>query len=179
MKQFLILAVIGILLSGCNMDKSRPNVELIQDMMIQAPVKPQEADETFDDGLGSRTPPEHTVPVGFKPYKFAKDLEGARKNPNPLSRDMSSETLLVGQKYYETQCALCHGSKLAGDGPVAAKMPLKPPALNTDKIRSWTDGQIYHVITVGQGVMGPYASHIPQEYRWQVVNYIRFLQKAE
>jgi hypothetical protein len=30
---------------------------------------------------------------------------------------------------------------------------------------------------MGQGVMGPYASHIPQKYRWQVVNYIRHLQK--
>jgi hypothetical protein len=62
---------------------------------------------------------------------------------------------------------------------VAAKYPLKIPALNTDKIKGWTDGEIYHVITQGQGVMGGYKSHIPQAYRWQVVNYIRYLQKNE
>jgi len=27
--------------------------------------------------------------------------------------------------------------------------------------------------------MGPYASHIPQKYRWQVVNYIRHLQQTD
>jgi mono/diheme cytochrome c family protein len=72
---------------------------------------------------------------------------------------------------------VCHGRTLTSDTPVAKLMPLPPPVLNSDKIKGWTDGQIYHVITVGQGVMGPYASHIPQKYRWQVVNYIRHLQK--
>jgi hypothetical protein len=74
---------------------------------------------------------------------------------------------------------VCHGQKGQGnpDSNVVKNMALKPPALMTDKIKGWTDGHIYHVITEGQGVMGPYASHIPQAYRWQVVNYIRFLQK--
>ncbi|MNT30857.1 hypothetical protein D3C72_1666710 [compost metagenome] len=58
-------------------------------------------------------------------------------------------------------------------------MSLKPPALLTDKVKAWPDGHLYHVITVGQGVMGPYASHIPQSVRWQVVNYIRFLEKQD
>jgi hypothetical protein len=46
-----------------------------------------------------------------------------------------------------------------------------------DKVKAWPDAHLYHVIAAGQGVMGPYASHIPQAYRWQVVNYIRFLEK--
>ncbi|MNT03638.1 hypothetical protein D3C72_1381850 [compost metagenome] len=72
---------------------------------------------------------------------------------------------------------------MKGEGGVAAqssvseKMALKPPSVLSDKVRAWPDGHLYHVISVGQGVMGPYASHIPQKYRWQVVNYIRFLEK--
>ncbi len=87
----------------------------------------------------------------------------------------------VGLKFYSTNCAICHGER--GEGgeklSVGEKMALKPPSLLTEKVNKWTDGQIYHVITVGQGVMGPYASHIPQKYRWQVVNYIRTLQKSD
>lgn len=169
-------------LTSCGPSGNKPNVELIQDMMESPAIKAQEYDEASPNHSGMRVPPEHTVPVGFQPYKYGMDVESASKNnKNLLDGKLDEETLLVGQKYFVTQCAVCHGSH--GEGAVEAKlsvadkMALKPPAVTSDKIKGWTDGQIYHVITMGQGVMGPYASHIPQKYRWQVVNYIRFLQK--
>lgn len=166
------------LLSSCK-DHSRPNVELIQDMMDTASIKPQEYDESSPNHSGMRVPPLGTQPIGFTPYRFAKDIDGAAGNKNPLAGDYSEDVLKVGLKFYVTNCALCHGEH--GEGgeklPLAATMLVKPPSLLTSKILGWTDGQIYHVITLGQGVMGPYASHIPQKYRWQVVNYIRALQK--
>jgi len=125
-----------------------------------------------------RVPPEGTQPQGFEPYKYVTDIEGAAKNNNPFSNQYTEEVLKTGLKYYTIHCAVCHGVK--GEGgekmSVAETMALKPPPMTSDKIKGWTDGQIYHVITMGQGVMGPYASHIPAKYRWQVVNYIRHLQ---
>lgn len=171
------LLALNFVLSGCS-HKDEPNVEIIQDMMEQPAVKPQEYDDTFENKAGgAQVPPEHTVPVGFTPYAYAKNPEGAKNNKNPFAGNTSPEVLLTGQKYFETNCAVCHGHHLNSDTPVADKMPVKPPHLNSDKIKGWADGQIYHVITMGQGVMGPYASHIPQQFRWQVVNYIRYLQK--
>lgn len=166
------------LFSGCT-DKSKPNVELIQDMMESPAIKPQEYDAGSPNNSGMRVPPEGTQPVGFKPYRYAQDPEAAARQVNPLAGDFSEETLKVGIKYYTTNCAICHGDQGEGGDKltVAQKMALKPPSLLSDKILSWSDGQLYHVITVGQGVMGPYASSIPQKYRWQVVNYIRTLQK--
>lgn len=167
-------------LTSCT-DHSKPNVELIQDMMESPAIKPQEFDESSPNHSGMRVPPEGTQPVGFTPYRYATDMAGAAKDPNPFAGNMTEETLKVGLKYYTTNCTICHGQH--GEGAEAAKssvgekMALKPPSLLSDKIRGWTDGEIYHVITMGQGVMGPYASHIPQRYRWQVVNYIRHLQK--
>jgi mono/diheme cytochrome c family protein len=165
-------------LTGCK-DSSQPNVELLQDMMESPAIKPQEYDESSPNHSGMRVPPEGTQPVGFVPYRYAKDVEGAAKNVNPLAGDYSEETIKTGLKFYVTNCAICHGEH--GEGgenlAVAKTMALKPPTLHSEKVMKWTDGQIYHVITVGQGVMGPYASHIPQKYRWQVVNYIRTLQK--
>lgn len=167
-------------LTSCT-DHSKPNIELIQDMMESPAIYPQEYDAGSPNHSGMRVPPEGTEPVGFTPYRYANDLEGAKKDRNPLAGDFSEKTLNVGIKYFVTNCAVCHGDHGMGAEAehtlVGAKMALKPPSLMSDKIRGWTDGEIYHVITMGQGVMGPYSSHIPQRYRWQVVNYIRYLQK--
>lgn len=171
-------------LASCGPRGNNPNIEIIQDMMESPAIKAQEYDESSPQHSGMRLPPEHTVPVGFQPYKYSADVDAASKNlKNPIAGNMDEETLLVGQKYFVTNCAVCHGDKgeggLAANSPVASKMALKPPSLLTDKIKGWPDGHLYHVIVMGQGVMGPYASHIIPKYRWQVVNYIRFLQKRD
>lgn len=182
-KVLMVAALGGALslgLTACGAKDNKTNVELIQDMMESPAVKAQEYDETSPHGSGMRVPPEGTIPNNFTPYKFKGDVDGAStKLQNPLAGSTDPEVLVVGQKYFETNCAVCHGQKAQGnpDSNVVKNMALKPPSLLSDKVRNWTDGHIYHVITEGQGVMGPYASHVPQAYRWQVVNYLRFLQK--
>ena len=181
MKKLVIFSIFasGLLaLSGCGPRGNEPNIELMQDMMVQSAIKAQRYDESFKNGISQQVPPEHTVPVGFTAYKYGFNADQADKElKNPLSGQMSPEVLNVGQKLYETNCMSCHGMKGLGDGPVSLKYPLKIPALVSDKLKAWSDGRIYHTITMGQGVMGPYASHVPQASRWQVVNYIRTLQK--
>ncbi|PIS09743.1 MAG: hypothetical protein COT73_13230 [Bdellovibrio sp. CG10_big_fil_rev_8_21_14_0_10_47_8] len=179
LRSYLIVGVMMAGLMACS-DKDKPNVELIQDMMESPSVRAQEYDETFADHAGgAQVPPDHTVPVGFKPYRIGYDPVLAKADKNPFAGNMSDEVLLTGQKYYETNCMVCHGQKGHGDGSISSKMPNKPPALVTDKIKGWADGQIYQVISMGQGTMGSYASHVPQKDRWQVVNYIRHLQKTD
>ncbi len=174
-----LLILSFLILSGCNIDKSVPNIELIQDMMESPAIKPQEYDENSPNHSGMRLPPEGTQPIGFTPYPYATDFPGSANNKNPMAEKFDEETLKVGIKYYTIHCAICHGASGEGgeNSSIGAKMALKPPAMTSAKIKGWTDGQIYHVITMGQGLMGAYASHIPEKYRWQVVNYIRQLQK--
>ena len=82
----------------------------------------------------------------------------------------------MGQQSYEIYCSVCHGQKGAGDGPVAEKMAVKPPALTSSKIKNFKDGRIFHIITDGQGVMGAYSYQIrDSKTRWAVVNYVRSL----
>ncbi len=178
MKKWLLILPF---LTACSFDKSKPNIELIQDFMESPALKAQEYDATAPNNSAMRLPPDNTVPRGFKPYAFAKDYEGALKQVNPLAGDMSESVLNVGMKYYNTNCMVCHGTHGEGSekSSVSQLMALKPPTLLSDKIRNWSDGNIFHVVTMGQGVMGPYASHIPARYRWQVVNYIRHLQKQD
>ena len=174
-KLFLFSAV--ALLTACSSEK-HPNVELIQDMMDQPAIKAQEYDEGSPDHRGMRVPPENTVPQGFTPYRY--NAENAKDNKNPIAGQDSEEVLMVGMKYYETNCMVCHGMHGEGgekDNSIGEKMARKPPSLVSARVRGFPDGQIYHIISKGVGVMGPYESHIPQAYRWQVVNYIRHLQK--
>jgi len=176
---FIVVAA-ALSLSACGAKDNRTNVELLQDMMESPAIKAQESDEDSPNHAGMRVPADNTAPVGFAPYKYKGNVDGASKNlQNPLTGNTSQEVLQVGQKFFEIHCMVCHGQKGQGnaDSNVVKNMALKPPAILTDKVKGWTDGHLYHVITEGQGVMGPYASHIPQAYRWQVVNYIRFLQK--
>jgi len=175
----LALVSLPIVLFGCGPRGNQPNIEIIQDMMVQPAIKAQRYDEFFKNGISEQVPPEHTIPVNYLPYQYGYDADRAEKSmKNPIAGVATPEVMNVGQKFFETNCMVCHGMKGMGDGPLAksGKFPLAIPSLMSDKIRGWSDTRIYHTITMGQGVMGPYASHIPNQYRWQVVNYIRYLQ---
>lgn len=181
LRSALVVTVVSVL-SACHIDKSKPNFELIQDFMESPAIKPQEYDPNTSNHISGREPVKGTVPQGFV-YEPMDDLAVAEKEmKNPLAGDMSKNVLLTGQRYYQVNCAICHGDK--GEGGVEAKslvaeqMALKPPVITNDKVSGWSDVHLYYVISRGQGLMGPYANHIPQKSRWQVVNYIRHLQKT-
>jgi mono/diheme cytochrome c family protein len=158
---------------------SEPNIELIQDMMDQPSLKAQDHEPSDQLKASSRLPPEGTVPVGYKPYKYAGNAaDAALKLKNPLAGNTKAEVLELGRRKFETYCAVCHGYTGAGDGPVSPKMALKPPPLISPKIKAVTDGAIFHIITDGQGVMSSYAYQLVDENdRWAIVNYVRSLQK--
>jgi mono/diheme cytochrome c family protein len=52
-----------------------------------------------------------------------------------------------------------------------------PPSLLAERALRMADGQMYHIITFGQGNMAAYASQVEREDRWRVINYVRELQK--
>ena len=104
---------------GCGPKGNQPNVELIQDMMVSPALKAQRNDPFFSDEIGLRLPPANTRPIGYKPYKFSNDINGAEKDlKNPFGGDKSAAVLSLGQKYYETYCMVCHGQTGKGDGNV-------------------------------------------------------------
>ncbi|HAG92260.1 MAG TPA: cytochrome c [Bdellovibrionales bacterium] len=178
MKRLSSIAAL-FLLVGCNGGKNQTNIELVTNMMDQQSVKSQDWVPEDGDKLQMRQPPEGTVPRGFYVYPYPNDPEASANLKNPHAGDFSPELLAQGQKMYDIYCAVCHGHGAKGDGTVAEKMPLRPPSLLTDKVRNFSDGRIFHIVTRGQGVMGSYSSQIVHpDDRWAVVNYIRSLQKG-
>ena len=172
-----LLILSTVFLTAC--DKSKPQIELIQDMMDQVSVKAQDYDPDDENGMAMRIPPEGTVPIGFRPYPYKDDVESAAKNlKNPYPDPATPEILARGKNAYEINCLVCHGIKGGGDGPVAEKMALRPPSLLTGKVQRFKDGRIFHIITEGRGVMGSYANQVVKENnRWAIITYIRSLQK--
>lgn len=166
-----------IALAGCGAGKDKTSVELIQDMFTQISLKAQDYDYVRNEP-SNRVPPENTVPRGFKAEKYVTDPIAAGQNlKNPVEVG-DEKALALGKARYEVYCGICHGTqgRAADDSKLKAYIPLIP-ALNTEKVKAMRDGQIYHIITNGQGVMGSYAGQIPnQQDRWAIVNYVRTLK---
>ncbi len=136
----------------------------------------QETNEIFENGLTMQTPVEGSVARGFLPYPFKNKPDDAGKLlVNPLIANV--ENLAVGKEKYDIYCSPCHGYLGEGDSRLRGQFP-NPPSLHSEKLRTWSDGRIYHVITEGQNVMPSYRSQLTRQERWAVVNYLRVLQRS-
>jgi mono/diheme cytochrome c family protein len=85
------------------------------------------------------------------------------------------------ERLYLINCAICHGSKLDGNGPLykggEGPYAAKPATLVGDaKIEALTEGTLFHVITYGKNLMGSYASQLNRKQRWMVAQYIKSKQ---
>lgn len=172
MKRLILLASLAAL-TACK--KDQPNIELVQNMMVGPGYKAQDHNPDAEDGRSMMLPPENTVARNQLPYRYkGKPADAKRYLSNPFA---SKDVMARGKEMYDTYCMVCHGATGKGDGPVAEHMALKPPSLLTEKMNSWNDAEIYHVITDGRGLMGAYASQVVSDDRWAIVNYVRSLQK--
>ena len=159
-----------LLLMACTPGEHQdPMLEYMPDMTDSPAVKAQEA--------LMRVPVKGTRPIDFTPYAFTAEqgeMAGASlQNPYPMTREILQE----GQKTFNTFCIVCHGPAGKGNGPIIPKFPM-PPTLNSDKVRQWPDGRIFHAMTRGQNLMPSYASQINPQERWAVVGYLRVLQRS-
>ena len=121
-------------------------------------------------------PPAGTVPRDFLPYPFttsAADGLAARELRNPYAP--TPEVLRRGQRYYLISCAPCHGNDGNNANGYVAKHFSGVPALNTASLSLLTDGDIYHIVSVGRNRMPNY---LLPENRWAVVSYVRVLNRA-
>lgn len=128
----------------------------------------------------SRGNPQGSVPVtgmavsGFEVSYAAMpatiDSMAGLRNPRP----MSEASLANGRKYYQINCAVCHGDRGVGDGPVV-QYGMPGIGISGDMTKARTDGYIFGMIRNGRGLMPPY-NRIEEMDRWDVVNYLRGLQ---
>jgi mono/diheme cytochrome c family protein len=154
--------------------------EWFTDFKRQPSITTWEVVSARDSTTPSRGSPQFSVPVsgtavaGFQ-VSFAQlpgtiDSMSAIPNPNPVT----PASLANGRKYFQINCAVCHGEKAMGDGP-ATQFGMPGINLTMDLTKSRTDGYIFGMIRNGRGMMPPY-NRIEESDRWDVVNYVRGLQ---
>ncbi len=171
----VVVAGIAVLLSlsGCRHEK--PGFTYMPDMAYSPAIKAQKEGSM-------RQPAPNTIPRGYRPYAYQTNPEEAgRQLKNSLPRTKAN--LLKGQELYNVYCIVCHGKMGEGDGsvtqaPSGNSFP-RPPTLQSDKVRDFSDGRIFHIITAGQNLMSSYASQIEPEERWAIIHYVRALYRAK
>ena len=150
-------------------------------------MKRQKAVQAFEevvvpgrDSLAAYLPPDGAVPVDAAeaPHE-PNDEAAANAIVNP--RQLTLESLENGRLHFERYCATCHGKTGVGDGPVSMTGPLQGPLAGVlpiggpasiAKVRS--DGHIFATIRYGRRRMPSY-QRISSADRWDIVNYIRYL----
>jgi mono/diheme cytochrome c family protein len=148
-----------LLLASCERYPSGGDARLHNDMVDQPSYRPQRDPLPLPDGA---------VPtVGLEPA-IARDAD----SPVPAT----SASVERGRKLFAIYCRHCHGASGRGDGPVAAKIS-RPADLTAPKYVQGRDGLIYYAIRHGGVIMPPLAEALAPSERWDVVHYVRKLQR--
>ena len=123
-------------------------------------------------------------PVASAPRSGA-DLrnQDAAKLTNPVAP--TPESIAVGKKSYDVNCAACHGNMAQGAVKAGVAISIieeqggkQPPDLtDAPSDHGSTDGEIFAVIKRGlpPTMMAGYDGRIPDNDIWNIVNYIRSL----
>jgi mono/diheme cytochrome c family protein len=108
--------------------------------------------------------------VSYAPMPATVDSMSSLQNPTAPT----DSSLATGQRYYQINCAVCHGDRGVGDG-AATRYGMPGISIVTDMTKGRADGYIWGMIRNGRGLMPPY-NRIEERERWDVVNYVRALQ---
>lgn len=173
----------GTLITSCDYDRRTTGWDYAGDFINSNAYETYSPNPNFANGRTMQPPVPGTIPRGTMPYQYKKTDEdralAAQNLVNPLEN--SVENLARGKEAYGIYCLQCHGETGDGKGRlfVSKKYTYPPASLLSEKMKIAPEADIYHVITVGWGIMGEHGSMIKQEDRWKIAMYIKTeLQKS-
>ncbi len=174
---FFLMITLLMALSSCKKNPNHPGFAYLPDMDVSRAYDTYSENPVFDDGKTLREPVEGTIPRGYEPYPYVKDdldlIEAGTHIFNPLPA--TDEVIQRGKVLFTRYCSHCHGPKGDGQGVLftSKRFPLPPGNLTSEKTINRPDGQIFHIVTVGYGIMGAHGSQILPEDRWKIIHYVR------
>ncbi|TAG09921.1 MAG: cytochrome c [Sphingobacteriia bacterium] len=194
MKNTSIIACLTalVLLAACSDVKRKPGSVYMPDMAYSRAYESY-ADHSNLEAKGisyNNRPVAGTISREEEmPFHIAKDQAGDTTNytasklvPNPYD-SLNTKDMEESERLYLINCAICHGDKLNGNGPLykdgAGPYAAKPAALVGDaKYEAMPGGQMFYSIAYGKNLMGSYASQLSRKQRWMIIAYIKEKQKA-
>ena len=131
------------------------------------------------------------TPNGSVPYYYMDTEEERARATREITRNpfpITAAGLAHGKELYTIYCGICHGEKGDGrgylvrdedpaKGIVAGVYPAAPANFMLDTFVHSNIGRFYHGIMYGRNVMGSYADKLSYKERWEVIHYIRSMQK--
>jgi mono/diheme cytochrome c family protein len=102
--------------------------------------------------------------------KYADDIK------NPVKGDANATA--NGKKIFKNMCAVCHGDTGKGNGIAGVTLDPRPADFLAIRVRKESDGAIFWKITEGNPPMASYKALLTEEQRWELVNYIRELERT-
>jgi mono/diheme cytochrome c family protein len=97
---------------------------------------------------------------------------------NPL--EASVESIGRGQELFNVNCTTCHGLSGNGQGPAAHGIATFPRELWTwNNAPASADAYLFWFITNGRNEMPPWGLILSENDRWDVINYIKTIEKPE
>lgn len=171
----------------------RPPLEVFPDMNRQLKLRPERPFDFLPNGLSSQLPPAGTVARGAAVETLNGPVYAYQDDPlntgcaagttnfvatNPLP--VNAALLERGREQFDIYCSPCHGRIGDGNG-ITKKIGVMPAVANLhdQRIVDMTDGEIFHTITHGKGLMGAYGPLIVAPDRWAVIAYLRALQLSQ
>lgn len=176
-KGIYIVFFLFAIVTGCDRDNNNPGYVYIPDMDDSRAYETYTENPVYDDKKTMREPVQGTVPRGDFPYPFQKNAEDMQRAGELLKNPFTATQEVVerGEEMYNRFCLQCHGEKGDGKGYLFTEglYTYQPASLIAEKARVKPDGEFYHNITVGFGLMGAHGSMISEEDRWKIVTFIR------
>jgi mono/diheme cytochrome c family protein len=165
------------LVVACSGGGDRPGLAVMPEMFHSVPYDSHDPNGVLPRGQTLQPTPTGAVARGFAPTHYGpgptEALAAGRELTSPIPP--SAAAVREGARLFAANCAVCHGPRGAGDGTIVPPFP-NPPALTAGHAKGLPDGQVFHIITHGQGLMPRHGPQIPPEDRWRIVLFVRWLQ---
>ena len=176
----VVLALVAAAGSLLKADPGRRNLNIFTEMVVSRAAEAFSTSAAFTDGKTLQALPPGVVARGVPRFAYGDGPEEAaragRELANPLPADAA--TLTRGAELFRVYCLPCHDARGGGQGPVVLRGMTPPPSLHGTRATGAADGELFHVLTRGQGTnMASYVAQLSPTERWQVIHHIRALQK--
>jgi len=176
-KFFALIGFAVIFLSSCDYNRRTTGWDYAGDLINSPAYETYTENPNFKNGRTMQPPVAGTIPRGFMPYEYLKTDEDRAIAAKTLVNELENTPANMerGKVAYGIYCMQCHGEKGDGQGSlyVNKKFNYPPGNLLSDKMKANPEADIYHVITVGWGIMGEHGSMIQPADRWKIAMYIK------